>query len=187
MPIRRRLLAAWLSVLLTAAIATHTTAIDPVVVAKIREEGMPRSQVMEFEAYLTDVLGARLTLSRDMQRAQAWVQREMTRIGLVNVAAEPFMDFGVTWDNEYVSLHLFEPDYQPMVGYPVAHTGSTQGKQIVSAVIVDLLVKADLETNRGRLKGKAVPVTPPAVIDLAPLTSGVPRYTPQALEALEYR
>ena len=127
MPIRRRLLAAWLSVLLTAAIATHTTAIDPVVVAKIREEGMQRSQVMEFEAYLTDVLGARLTLSRDMQRAQAWVQREMTRIGLVNVAAEPFMDFGVTWDNEYVSLHLFEPDYQPMVGYPVAHTGSTQG------------------------------------------------------------
>ena len=97
MPIRRRLLAASLPVLLTAAIATNTAAIDPVVVAKIREEGLQRSQVMEFEAYLTDVLGARLTLSRDMQRAQAWVQREMTRIGLVNVAAEPFLDFGVTW------------------------------------------------------------------------------------------
>ena len=182
---RSRGLAVSMLVLLTAAVPTQTATIDPVVVAKIREEGLQRSQVMEYEAYIADVLGARLTLSRDMQRAQTWVQREMTRIGLVNVAAEPFMDFGVTWDNEYVSLHMLEPDYQPMVGYPVAHTGSTQGKQTASAVIVDLLVKADLATYRGKLKGKAVLVTPPAVIDLAPLTNGVARYTQQGLDALE--
>jgi len=60
-----------------------------------------------------------------MARAQTWVQGQMKTMGLVNVAAEPFMDFGVTWDNEYVSIHPLEPDYQPMVGYPVAHTGST--------------------------------------------------------------
>jgi hypothetical protein len=106
-------------------------------------------------------------------------------MGLVNVAAEPFMDFGVTWDNEYVSIHLLEPDYQPMVGYPVAHTGSTQGRQVAPAVIVDLLVKADLEKYRGTLKGKAVLVTPPAVVDLAPLTNGVPRLTQQDLDARE--
>ena len=34
----------------------------------------------------------------------------MERIGLVNTVAEPFMDYGVSWDNEYVSLHLVEPD-----------------------------------------------------------------------------
>ena len=93
-------------------------------VAKIREEGLQRSRVMDFESYMTDVLGARLTLSEDMKRAQAWALAEMGRIGLVNVAAEPFMDYGVAWDNEYMSLHLLEPDYTPMVGVsPRAHAG----------------------------------------------------------------
>ncbi|MBL0170418.1 MAG: M20/M25/M40 family metallo-hydrolase [Gemmatimonadaceae bacterium] len=185
MSIRCRPVATALLFLLTAAVRSDTVPVDLVMVARIREEGLQRSQVMEFEGYIADVLGARLTLSRDMQRAQTWVQSQMTRMGLVNVAAEPFMDFGVTWDNEYVSLHLLEPDYQPMVGYPVAHTASTKGKQVVQAVIVDLLVKADLEKYRGTLKGKAVLVTPPAVIDLAPLTSGVPRLTQQNLDVLE--
>ena len=40
------------------------------------------------------------------------------------------MDFGMAWDNEYVSLHMLEPDYTPMVGYPIAHTRGTDGKQV---------------------------------------------------------
>lgn len=71
---------------------------------------------------LTDVLGARLTNSDDMRRAQAWVVEEMERRGLENVAREPFMEYGVSWDNEYVSLHMLEPDYSPLVGYEIAHT-----------------------------------------------------------------
>ncbi len=170
---------------LTAAVPRQGDPVDLAMVSKIREEGLQRSRVMEFESYMADVLGARLTMSRDMQRAQSWVQGQMRSMGLVNVAAEPFMDFGVTWDNEFTSVHLVEPDYQPMLGYPVAHTAGTQGRQIVSAVIVDLLVKADLEKYRGTLKGKAVLVTPPAAIDLTPLTNGVPRLTAQDLEARE--
>jgi hypothetical protein len=51
--------------------------VGPVMVAKIREEGLQHSRVMDFESYMTDVLGARLTLSRDMQRAQSWLMDEM--------------------------------------------------------------------------------------------------------------
>jgi carboxypeptidase Q len=185
MPTRLKSVTTALLLLLTMAAASDTPAVDWVMVAKIREEGLQRSRVMEYEGYIADVLGARLTLSRDMQRAQTWLQGEMTRIGLVNVAAEPFMDFGVTWDNEYVSLHLLEPDYTPMVGYPIAHTRGTDGRQVVQAVIVDLLVRADLEKYRGTLKGKAILVTPPAVIDLTPLTNGVPRLTDAQLKAME--
>ncbi len=159
--------------------------VDRAMVAKIREEGLQRSQVMEYEGYLADVLGARLTLSVDMKRAQKWVQGEMTSMGLINVAAEPFMDFGVTWDNEFVSIHLLEPDYTPMVGYPIAHTAGTNGRQVAQAVIVDLLVKDDLAKYRGTLQGKAVLATPPAVIDIAALTRGVPRLTQQELDAIE--
>ena len=164
---------------------TREGTVDSAVVAKIREEGLQRSRVMEYEAYIADVLGARLTMSDDMQRAQRWVQAELTRLGLANVAAEPYMDYGVTWDNEYVSLHLVAPDYQPMLGYPIAHTNGTAGKQVADAVIVDLQTRDDLAKLRGTLRGKAVLVTPPPVIDLAPLINGVPRYTQEQLEALE--
>ena len=71
-----------------------------------------------------------------MQRAQTWLQSELTRIGLANVAAEPFMDYGVTWDNEYASIHRLEPDYTTMIGYPIAHTAGTEGRVVADAVIV---------------------------------------------------
>lgn len=167
------------------ALTTGPDPVDSVMVAEIREEGLQRSRVMDIAGYMTDVLGARLTVSEDMTRAQAWVQDEMRRIGLTNVAAEPFMDFGVTWDNTFTSLHMAAPDYQPMVGYPVAHTPGTDGRQVVDAVIVDPQLKQDLEALRGTLRGKAVLVTPPVEISLAPLTNGVPRRTEAELAAME--
>ena len=103
--------------------------VDLDVIANIREEGLQRSQLPNTLSYMTDVLGARLTNSDDMERAQLWVLAEMDRIGLTNTAREPFMDYGVSWDNEYVSLHMLEPDYTPLVGYPIAHTPGTDGKQ----------------------------------------------------------
>jgi hypothetical protein len=159
--------------------------VDWAMVAKIREEGLQRSRVMDYESYMTDVLGARLTMSRDMQRAQEWLLAELRTMGLANVAAEPYMDYGVTWDNEYVSLHMTQPDYSPLVGYPISHTPGTEGRQVVAATIVDLLVRDDLARYRGTLRGKAVLATPPATIDLAPLTNGVPRRTDADLRALE--
>ncbi len=185
MPRRLTPLAAALLLLLTAAVSSDTVPVDWAMVAKIREEGLQHSQVMDYESYMTDVLGARLTNSEDMQRAQLWLEGTMKQIGLVGVAAEPFMDYGVTWDNEYVSLHMLTPDYSPMVGYPIAYTRGTDGRQVAEAVIVDLQVRGDLERYRGTLKGKAVLVSPPVIIDLAPLTNGVPRRTQAELDSLQ--
>ncbi|MEO5826931.1 MAG: M20/M25/M40 family metallo-hydrolase [Gemmatimonadales bacterium] len=159
--------------------------VDREMVARIREEGLQHSRVMDLESYMTDVLGARLTLSRDMQRAQEWVRAEMARIGLANIVAEPFMDFGVTWDNEYVSVHMLEPDYSPMVAYPIAHTPGTDGRQVGRAVIVDILTRGDMERLRGTLHGMIVLATPPATIDIAAMTRGVPRRTEAELRELE--
>ncbi len=171
--------------LATAAFVADPVPVDWAMVARIREEGLQRSRVADLESYMTDVLGARLTLSEDMKRAQAWAVAEMGRIGLVNVATEPFMDFGAAWDNEYVSLHMIEPDYQPMVGYPIAHTPGTSGKVTADAVIVDLQTREDIAAWRGKLAGKAVLATPPAAIDMAPLVSGTPRYSEDELRARE--
>ena len=167
----------------TAAITPHEIDLD--MIARIREEGFQRSQLENTFSYMTDVLGARLTNSSDMVRAQEWVLGEMKRIGLVNTIREPFMDYGVSWDNEYVSLHLMEPDYSPMVGYPIAHTPGTDGKQRLQVVIADVQTKQDLERYRGRLRGMAVLGTPPASIDLTRFATGTPRRTDEELRALE--
>lgn len=174
---------ATLAVLATAFL--QQPAVDTAMVARIREEGLQRSRVMEYESYIVDVLGARLTMSRDMQRAQAWALDEMRRMGLANVAAEPFMDYGVTWDNEYVTAHMLEPDYTPITAYPLAHTAGTEGRVTADAMIVDVQTRDEAEALRGKLRGKAVLISPPAVIDLATLTNGVPRYTDEQLAALE--
>ena len=155
------------------------------VVAKIREEGFQRSQVMDMAGYMSDVLGARLTLSEHMKRAQVWAKDKMDKIGLVNTVVEPFMDYGAAWDNEYVSLHMLEPDYQPLVGYPLAYTPGTNGKLTLSAVIADIQAKSDLEKYKGKLKGMAVLATPPALIDLNALAQATPRRTAEELKQLE--
>ena len=139
--------------------------VDWEMVAKIREEGFHRSELPNTLSYMTDVLGARLTNSQDMRRAQAWAMDEMKRIGLKNRKIEPFMNYGVSWDNTYFSLHLLEPDYQVMVGYPIAHTPGITARKKLEVVIADIKTKADREEFKGKLKGKAVLATPPPTIE----------------------
>ena len=160
------------------------TTVDWDIVARIREEGLQRSQIANTLSYMTDVLGARLTNSIAMDNAQRWALEEMKRIGLTRTSREPFMEYGVSWDNEYVSLHLLAPDYQPMVGYPIAHTPGTEGKQELQAVIADVRTRQDLETLKGQIRGMAVLSTPPATIDLLRFTTGTPRRSDEEMREL---
>jgi hypothetical protein len=160
-------------------------AVDWAMVARIREEGLQRSHLAPLLSYMTDVLGARLTLSEGMARAQSWARLTMEQMGLVNTVIEPFMDYGVSWDNEYMSLHLLEPDYQPMVGFPLAHTPGTNGRRVLEVASADVRTRQDLDRYRGRLEGKAVLSTPPAVVDLARFREGARPRTEEELRELE--
>jgi len=184
-PIRRALAAVFLVIVFSAFATDQTPTVDWVTVAKIREEGLQRSQVMDITGYIVDVLGARLTNSEAMKRAQAWVKGKMEQIGLENVVIEPFMDYGVTWDNEFFSLHMLEPDYQPMTGFPLTHTPGTPGKIACPAVVAELRTKADLAKFKGKLKGSAVLATPPLAISQASLAQGVARLTDEDLKKLQ--
>jgi len=175
-----------------ALLVAHTQAapplqrplVDDAMVQKLRAEGLERSRVMETLSYITDVLGARLTLSNDMARAQEWALDHMRSLDLGNVVAQPFMDYGIRWDNEYTSLHLMTPDYQPMVGYPISHTPGTNGKHTAPVVIGEIRTRADLERLRGTLRGALVLATAPAVVDQEVYRRGVPRYTDADLALL---
>ncbi len=181
----RVLLTLSLILVFSAYALNESPKVDGDMIAKIREEGFQHSQVMDIVGYMTDVLGARLTLSEDMKRAQNWVKNKMGEIGLVNTAIEPFMDYGVSWDNEYFSIHMIEPDYQPMVGFPLSHTPSTKGKISSSAVIAEIRTVKDLESFRGQLKGKIVLSTPPAEIDLDRLAQATPRRSSEEMKHIE--
>lgn len=184
--ITRTLAAAALLCAVGAFASDRAPVVDWDTAARIREEGLQRSQVMDIVGYMTDVLGGRLTLSRDMTRAQLWAKGKMEALGLENVTIEPFMDYGAAWDNEYFSLHMLEPDYQPMTGFPLAYTSGTKGKVAAPVVIAaDIQVRKDLDRYRGRLKGAVVLSTPPYTLDMAALTQGVPRLTADDLRQME--
>ncbi|MCH2451947.1 MAG: M20/M25/M40 family metallo-hydrolase [Gemmatimonadetes bacterium] len=163
---------------------TNNWTVDLEVISQIKEEGLQRSKISETLSYMTDVLGARLTNSEDMERARSWVMEEMRRIGLTNIIQDPFMDYGVSWDNEYSSLHMTSPDYTPIVGYPIAHTPSTKGKIRVNAVLANIRSREDAEALRGKLRGMAVLSTPQAVIDIGRFETGTPRRTEEELRLL---
>ncbi|MBC8344712.1 MAG: M20/M25/M40 family metallo-hydrolase [Candidatus Marinimicrobia bacterium] len=168
----------------TLLVAQEKYPVDHEMVAKIREEGFERSEIENTLSYMTDVLGARLTNSKDMRRAQKWVTGEMKRIGLTHIEIEPFMDYGVSWDNEFFSIHMLEPDYQVMVGYPISHTPGIRGRKKMNVAIADIKTKSDLEKYKGKLRGKAVLSVPMPVIDLDRIRNGTPRFTDEELAVL---
>lgn len=183
--VRKSVVAALILIPILSFAQAGATQADADAIARIREEGLQRSQVMDIVGYMTDVIGPRLTLSEGMKKGQAWAKAKFAEVGLENVVVEPFMDYGVSWDNEYVSLHMIEPDYQMMVGYPLAHTPGTKGKLTLPVVIADVQTRSGLEKLKGKLKGAAVLLTPPAVFDPYGVFSTVPRYTDEDLKRLE--
>jgi hypothetical protein len=162
--------------LLSPAAVTQET-VDWEAVSKIREEGFKRSQIMDIVGYMSDVLGPRLTASPSMRKAQEWAQKKFKELGLENIALEEAGMHGVSWDNQYTSLHMMEPDYQPLLGYAKAFTPSTDGKVTAEAVIVDIKSVQDLDEYRGKLGGK--------IVLYSPMHNIGHRYTPNATRLSE--
>jgi hypothetical protein len=128
---------------------------------------------MDIVGYMADVLGPRLTASPSMREAQEWAQKKMQEFGLENIVLERAGEHGVNWDNEYTSLHMNAPDYQPIIGYAKAFTSSTNGKIEADAVIVDVRTPSDFAQYRGHLKDKIVLIAPPFETE--------PHFTPDAI------
>lgn len=135
--------------------------VDQEVIGKIREEGFQRSQVMDIAFEMTDLMGPRVTGSRDMRKAQEWAMAKMSSLGLTNINVEPFGPTVASWDNDYTSLHLLEPDYQPLIGYPYAFTPGTAGKLRRDVKIAIIRRPGDFDQYRGKLDGAIVLSGPP--------------------------
>lgn len=153
---------------------------DLVTVAKIRNEGLKHSEVMKIAGYLSDVIGPRPTGSPEVTRAYNWTADKFREWGLRNVHLEPF-EFGVGWAPRYVSAHLLQPHYAPLIAISVEWGDSTQGKVVGEPVYVEIRKKEDFEKYRGKLKGKIVLYVPPRQTPTN-FTPDARRYEKEALD-----
>lgn len=127
---------------------------DPV--AKIMDEGMNRSQVMQTLSYLSDVIGARLTGSPGMKRANNWTRDQLEKWGLQNARVEPWGAFGRGWSLKRFSAEAVEPQAIPLIAYPKAWSPGT-GALVADVVYVDAKDEAEMRAKyAGKLKGVIV-------------------------------
>ena len=91
-----------------------TENIDLTMYARIREEGLRHSHVMEFAGALADGIGPRLTGSPNMAKANAWTRDTLTSIGLSNAHLEDWGEFGMGWQQINTWGRMVTPDPEPL-------------------------------------------------------------------------
>jgi carboxypeptidase Q len=134
--------------------------IDTAVIAKIKNEGMNNSKVMETLSYLSDVYGPRLTGSPEFKEAADWAKKKLEEMGLQNVAFETWK-FGKGWSMKNFSAEMTEPRVLPLIAYPKGWSPSTKGMVRGDAVYLDAKTDGDLEQYKGKLKGAIVLTSEP--------------------------
>ena len=142
----------------TRAVKVYTAPEE--VIAKIKDEGMNRSQVMQTLSYLTDVIGGRLTNSPNMKRASEWTRDTMAKWGMQNAKLVAWGPFGRGWSLKSFTAQVVEPQTIPIIAYPKAWSPSTKG--IITSEVVHFTAanEADLEKYKGKLAGKIVMISP---------------------------
>ncbi|WP_400191951.1 M28 family metallopeptidase [Hymenobacter sp. B81] len=165
------------------ALAQQTEKVDQAIVAKIKDEGLNRSQVMKTAFYLTDVCGPRLSGSEGLKRANEWTQKQMAIWGLTNTKLEPWGDFGRGWDIEKSYVAMTAPYYHAMIGAPKAWTPGTNGAVKKQVVLVKAAAEADLDKYKGQLRDKIV-LTEVAQEPKTTFTADASRYTDEELRKM---
>ena len=128
--------------------------------ARIRAEGLERSQGQALFLVLTDEIGARLTGSPAHLRAANWARDRFAEWGLAQARLEPF-EFGAGWELEHVSAAMTEPRYLPLIAYPEAWTPSTRGALRGRVVYIGDKSAAQVEAMGAQLEGAIVLTHPP--------------------------
>ena len=134
--------------------------VDLSVIHRIKTEAFEHSKVMDHMFYLTDVNGPRLTGSPNFKAAGDWAVARLKEYGLVNVKEEKWGPFGRGWVNKHFEAALVEPQYAPMIGFPLAWTASTNGTVTGEPMRVNIRTEADFEKYKGKLKDKIIMMQP---------------------------
>ena len=130
--------------------------LDLTMYARIREEGLQHSHVMEFASALSDGIGGRLTGSPNMAKANAWTRDELTRIGLENAHLEDWGEFGMGWQQLNTWVRMVSPDTAPFIAQATPWSPATNGPVSAQAIQVNIDSEKDFDKYRGKLAGRIV-------------------------------
>ena len=126
--------------------------------AQITDEGFNHSQVTNIAEDLADHIGARVTNSPAMRRAEAWATERLAGFGLTAVRREGF-EFGRGWQWRYAHVSMLDPRALDLHVVPVAWTPGTNGSIEGSVIVAPLASEADFAAWRGKLHNRIVLVS----------------------------
>ena len=128
-----------------------------------------KSEIMKNLQYLSDVIGPRLTGSKNLERANKWTADKMKEYGLENVRLEPW-EIPIGWERGTASMKVIEPETNLQL--IVASGGwrpGTNGKVTGPVVIFNPKSKDEQAKYKGKLKNAVVLLRPPSTV--APITN----------------
>lgn len=162
-----------------AFLAQTVEPVDEAAIARIRDEGFNRSQVMETAFWLSDRYGPRLNGSPEHEEAGDWIIDRLRSWGIENVRKERF-ESGRGWSLVNFHATMIEPRVMPIIGMPRAWTPGTEG--VVRAEVIRPVIggPADAEPYRGKLRGRVVLTQPVREVRMLEFGDGfVARYDDQ--------
>lgn len=165
MRMKRLTLILALSVTWTVLPAAQAEKLDAATLARIRDEGLNRSQVMDHISWLSDVYGPRLTGGPEIMQASEWALKRFADWGLANAHRERW-PFGRGWSLVRFSAHMIAPQVQPLIGFPASWTPGTGGIVTADVVRVQIDGDADFAKYRGTLRGRIVLTQPERAVAL---------------------
>lgn len=134
----------------------QTENIDQAVMAKIRNEGLQNSKVMDIAFHITELSGPRVTNSAGFMRAANYAKNQFTQWGLVNSKLDPWGDFGKGWELEKSYVAISSPWYRSLIAYPKTWSAGTNGPQTGEVLLISAKDSVELDAYRGKLKGKVL-------------------------------
>ncbi len=135
--------------------------VDTAAIAKIKEEGLKHSQVMQILGTLSDVYGPRLGWSPEFKRAAQWAGGELKSWGVQNVHYHHWAPLGKGWTLKNFSAMVKTPVPFPVIAYPAAWSPGFDESE-ADVVYLDVKKPEDFDAYKGKLKGKYVLISAPA-------------------------
>src|SRR5450755_4617749 len=130
--------------------------LDMTMMAKIRDEGINHSQVMDIVFNLTDANGPRLMESPGYFKAANWAKSKLSSWGLENASLEAWGNWGKGWELEKYYLAQTSPYYKPLTGFPKTFSKGTDGLVHASVILLEAKDSAGFTAYEGQLKDKMI-------------------------------
>jgi carboxypeptidase Q len=130
---------------------------------KVLAEIHDHNEIMTNLEYLSDMIGARLTGSENLKKANDWTKDRFSAYGLTNAHLEPWT-IAHSWTRGTARAHIVSPSEHPLTIASYGWSPGTNGAVRGPVVYVKARSVEELEPFKGKLKGAIVITSEPALL-----------------------